>query len=148
MESSPEILKTDVAGESFIQAVLTPHRAYYNSLRDIFGKKELVGLAHITGGGIQENLNRILPGALDAEIALDKIRILPIFKTLKQFGNLEDRDMLRTFNMGVGMTAVVKPTFVEEAIAHFKQYSIVAYELGRVKEGSKKVVFTGNLQWE
>ena len=113
MEESPGILKEEIGGQPFITSILTPHRCYYNCLRDLFGKEELAGLAHITGGGIQENLNRILPDTLNAEIHLEKIRILPIFKTLKQFGALEDADMLRTFNMGVGMTAVIKQAFTE-----------------------------------
>lgn len=148
MDESPEILKEEVEGKTFITSILTPHRCYYNSLRDLFGKKELVGLAHITGGGIRENLNRILPDTLSAEIDLGKIRILPIFKALKKFGNLEDADMLRTFNMGVGITAVVSATFSEEAIAHLKQQDVAAYNIGVVREGKKEVNFTGRLQWE
>ncbi len=148
MEAAPEILNEKVGGQSFIDAILTPHRCYYNSLSELFGEKGLTGLAHITGGGIKENLNRILPNELGATIDLTKIRILPIFKTLKKFGALEDEDMLRTFNMGVGITAVVKKEFAEEAMAHFKQFDIAAYEIGIIGKGSKNVEFTGNLQWE
>src|SRR6185369_9757180 len=86
METSPEVLNETVTGMSFIDAVLTPHRAYYKSIKDLFGNVGLVGLAHITGGGIQENLNRILPEGMSASVDLSKIRILPIFKTLKKFG--------------------------------------------------------------
>src|SRR3989344_644446 len=148
MEESPEIGDEQVVGEPFIKAILTPHRCYYNCLRDLFGKKELVGLAHVTGGGIQENLNRILPEGLNAQIDLSAIRVLPIFKILKKFGGLEDADMLRTFNMGVGITAVVRKEFVEEAIAHLKQYEVVAYEIGVIAEGNKNVELIGELQWE
>jgi phosphoribosylformylglycinamidine cyclo-ligase len=107
-----------------------------------------VGLARITGGGIQENLNRILPSGLDAEVSLSKIRIHPIFKTLKKFGSLEDADMLRTFNMGVGIAAVVKSGFVADAIAHLKKVGIDAYEIGSIVSGNKTVEFVGTLKWD
>ncbi len=148
IQESPEILEEKVGGQSFIESILTPHRGYYNCLKDLFGKKELTGLAHITGGGIRENLNRILPASLNAEIDLSSIRILPIFKLLKGFGNLEDTDMLRTFNMGVGMTAVVRETFAEEAIAHLRQFGVAAYPIGVIIGGDKQVNFTSKLQWE
>ncbi|MEK7156500.1 MAG: phosphoribosylformylglycinamidine cyclo-ligase, partial [Patescibacteria group bacterium] len=148
MEENPEILKEEVGGKPFIEAVLTPHRAYYRALKDLFMQDGLVGLAHITGGGIEENLNRILPDGLSASIDLSKIRILPIFGTLKKSGGLEDADMLRTFNMGVGITAVVRKEFVEEAIAHIKAQGIEAYEVGTIVEGDKTVTFTGELNWK
>lgn len=148
MEENPDILKEEVGGKPFIEAILTPHRAYYRSLKDLFAQEGLTGLAHITGGGIQENLNRILPDGLSASIDLSKIRILPIFNTLKKFGGLEDTDMLRTFNMGVGITAVVRKEFVEEAIAHIKAQGVEAYEVGTIVEGDKTVTFTGELNWK
>jgi phosphoribosylformylglycinamidine cyclo-ligase len=147
MEASPEILKEEVGGKLFVEAILTPHRAYYNCLKDLFEDDGLVGLAHITGGGIQENLNRILPEGISASIDLSKIRILPIFQTLKKFGNLDDADMLRTFNMGVGITAVVRKEFAEEAMAHIKGLGVETYEVGVITEGNKTVEFTGQLNW-
>lgn len=148
MEENPEILKEEVGGKPFIEAVLTPHRAYYKVLKDLFTNDGLVGLAHITGGGMKENLNRILPANVDACIDLGKIRILPIFKTLKKFGNLEDADILRTFNMGVGITAVVRKEFRDEAMAHIKSQGVEAYEVGTITEGDKTVQFTGQLNWQ
>ncbi|MDO8561778.1 MAG: phosphoribosylformylglycinamidine cyclo-ligase [bacterium] len=148
MEASPEIMGETIDGRSFIETILTPHRCYYNSLKDLFSKKELTGLAHITGGGIQENLNRILPDGLSAQIDVSRIQILPIFKTLKKFGGLEDADMLRTFNIGVGITAVVKESFADAAIAHLKKFDVDAYPIGVIKEGNKSVDFRGELQWK
>ena len=147
LETAPDILKEQIDGKPFIEAVLTPHRGYYMSVKDLFLKDGLAGLAHITGGGIKENLNRILPEGLSAQIDVSKIKILPIFKILKRFGELEDADMLRTFNMGVGMTAVVKKQFADEAINHLKGFGVDAYEIGVIKEGEKSVDFTGELQW-
>lgn len=147
MRDSPEIIKEQIEGKTFMENILTPHRSYYNPLKDLFAGKQISGLAHITGGGITENLDRILPDSLDAEIELDKIKILPIFKTLKKFGNLDDADMLRTFNMGVGLTAVVKPGFVSEAVSYFKKFNIDAYQIGTIIKGGKKVNLKGALDW-
>jgi phosphoribosylformylglycinamidine cyclo-ligase len=140
MEKNPKILKEKINGKSFIKNVLTSHRCYYNGLKDLFGNKGLVGLAHITGGGIKENLNRILPKNLDASIDVKKIKVLNIFKTLKKFGNLEDADMFRTFNMGVGITAVVKEDFADEAKKHLKKFRIDTYEIGKIIKGSGQVI--------
>ena len=147
MEENPAILEERVGTDTFIEAILTPHRAYYKALKDLFTNDGLVGLAHITGGGIQENLNRILPEGLSASVDLSKIRILPVFQTLKKSGGLEDADMLRTFNMGVGITAVVRKEFRDEAMAHIKAQGIEAYEVGTIVQGNKTVEFTGQLQW-
>lgn len=147
METSPEVLKENIDGKTFVQAILTPHFCYYNCLKDLFENTGLVGLAHITGGGIQENLNRILPGNLNASVDINKIKILDIFKVLKKYGNLEDADMLRTFNMGVGMTAVVKENTVEEIKSHLKKFNVDSYEIGKIIKGNKKVDFSGKLTW-
>ena len=147
IETKPEIENEMVGDKKFIDAVLEPHRPYYSALKDLFGQDGLVGLAHITGGGMQENLNRILPANLDAEVDLSKIRIHPIFKTLKKFGNLEDADMLRTFNMGIGIVAVVKPEFTDTAIVHFKNEGVASYPIGTIKKGYKAIQFTNELTW-
>ncbi len=147
MEQKPEILNKKIGKKTFIENVLTPHRCYYNSLKGLFDKNDLNGLAHITGGGIKENLNRILPMNLDAIIDIEKIKILPIFRTLKKFGNLADDDMLRTFNMGVGMTAVVKRSFADVMKNHLKKFGVDAYEIGKIVKGKKEVNFIGNLNW-
>lgn len=147
IDQQPEILKETIGEKTFLETILTPHRCYYNGLKGLFLKKGLVGLAHITGGGIKENLNRILPEELNAVIDLNKIKILPIFKTLKKFGNLLDADMLRTFNMGVGIAAVVRKDFASEAAEHLKKFAIDTYEIGTIKTGAKQVAFDGQLNW-
>ena len=148
MQTAPKVLKEKVNGKPFVRAILVPHRGYYNALKDLFGKSGLVGLAHITGGGIKENLNRVLPKGLDARIELDAIKVHPIFKTMKKFGNLEDPDMLRTFNMGVGLTAVVKPAFAKNAIAHIKKMGIDTYQIGTITIGNGAVEFVGEINWK
>jgi len=147
METAPEILNETIDSIPFIDSILTPHRAYYSALKGLFGKDGLVGLAHITGGGIQENLNRILPESLRAELDLATIKVLPIFALLKKYGDLEDDDMLRTFNMGVGIAAVVRENFADEIVAHLKTFGIEAYEIGSITKGSGEVSFMGQLAW-
>jgi phosphoribosylformylglycinamidine cyclo-ligase len=147
MEQNPKILKETISGNKFLQSILTPHFCYYNCLKDLFGSKGLVGLAHITGGGIKENLNRILPKDLNAIIDVNKIRILHIFKTLKKFGNLQDNDMLRTFNMGVGISAVVKKDFVNAVKKHLAKFGVDSYEIGEIIKGRGKVILKGDLNW-
>lgn len=147
MEASPDMMKEKVDGRDFIETILTPHRCYYNCLKGLFRSEGLVGLAHITGGGIKENLNRILPEGLGAQVDLGKIRILPVFKTLRKFGALDDADMIRTFNMGVGITAVVRKDFAHEAIGHLHAFGVEAYEIGVITSGSKDVVFAGQPDW-
>jgi phosphoribosylformylglycinamidine cyclo-ligase len=147
IEVAPEISKEIVDDKPFIQAILTPHRAYYRALKGLFGNSGLTGLAHITGGGIKENLNRILPANLDAVVDLSTVRILPIFRTLKKVGNLDDNDMLRTFNMGVGIAAVVRKEYASKAALHLRKQGIDTYPIGVIQKGSKDVTFVSELQW-
>ncbi len=140
METNPDILKEKVDGKDFVQSVLTPHRAYYACLKGVFENNGLVGLAHITGGGIRENLNRILPKNVDAKIDKSTIQVPQIFNTLKKFGNLEEEDMYRTFNMGVGMTAVVKEDSADEIKKHIQSHGVDVYEIGKIVKGSGVVL--------
>jgi phosphoribosylformylglycinamidine cyclo-ligase len=147
MASKPEILKQKIEGENFIDAILRPHKCYYRALEGLFGRKDLHGLAHITGGGIQDNLNRILPAALDAAIDLGAIRPLPLFKVIRDFGNVEDKDMLRTFNMGVGVTVVASSGAADEICRHLAAQGCAAYPIGKIVKGGKKVAYSGTLKW-
>lgn len=139
MKENPEILEKSVDGRTFIDAVLEPHRCYYNSLKDLFGTGIISGLAHITGGGICENLNRILPENVDAEVDLSKYNVLSIFKLLQKTGGISDSEMLRTFNMGVGLAAVVPQEQAEKFISHINSNGFKAYQIGKITAGSGKV---------
>jgi phosphoribosylformylglycinamidine cyclo-ligase len=147
MTARPEILNWKVEGESFIETILRPHTCYHLALEGLLGSAELHGLAHITGGGIQDNLDRILPEKLDAAIDLGAIRILPVFKLLRDMGSLADGEMLRTFNMGVGMTAVVSDSAVERVRKHLADHGCESYVIGQIVPGGKKVVYSGKLNW-
>lgn len=147
MAQKPEIIKMQVEGESFLEAILKPHKCYYQSFRGLFNLPEIHGIAHITGGGIGGNLNRILPEDLDAVVDLGKIEVLPIFKILKEMGGVEESDMMRTFNMGVGMTIVVKKTALKVVRKHLSGKGCSSCVIGEISKGKKKVVYQGKLNW-
>ena len=147
MKEYPEVLEEVVDGKTFIEAILEPHRCYYTAIKDLFDKGIITGLAHITGGGICENLNRILPENLDAKIEANKYQILDIFKLIKKTANVDEKEMLRTFNLGVGLTVVAKKEAAKEIIEHVKAQGINAYEIGQIEKGSKQVTVNGDFDW-
>lgn len=147
MKENPAIMDEMVDGKTFLDAILTPHRCYYNALKDLFPKNVIKGMAHITGGGIKENLNRILPKQVDAEIDLNSYDVLPVFSVLKKFGNVDDAEMLRTFNLGVGMAVVTSKEHADEVMEHLKAQDVKCNIIGTIVEGTGIVRCTGNLSW-
>jgi len=147
MAQKPEITEMHVGDETFLDAILKPHKCYHQSFRELFDLAELHGMSHITGGGIEGNLNRILPEDVNAIIDLDQIRILPIFKVIQKMGNFEDADMLRTFNMGVGMTIVAKKMEIEKIRRRLLDKGCDSYVIGEITKGERRVVCRGNLRW-
>jgi len=145
--ANPQIIKEKISGQSFIDLVLEPHRCYYQTIKDLFPTGYITGMAHITGGGIKENLNRILPQNLSAEIDLSQYQILPIFKFIKQTAKADNAEMLRTFNMSVGMTMVVKTNKVDGIIKHIKKQGVNCYEIGKIIKGNGTVITTNKLNW-
>lgn len=148
MKKYPEILKKKINNKKFIDVILEPHRCYYKALKDLFDTGWITGLAHITGGGICENLNRILPNDLSAQIDASKYQILEIFKLLKKTANIDEKEMLRTFNLGVGLTVVAKKEHAKEIIKHIKSKKINAYVIGEITKGHKEVVVNGEFNWD
>ena len=132
---------------SFLDMILRPHQCYYQPLKGLFKDKGLKGVAHITGGGIQDNLSRILPETCQAVIDLALLQVLPIFKTIRAEGLVPEDDMLRTFNMGVGMTLVCAQNAVARIKAHLQSVGCHVYPIGRIVKGENGVVFTGKVQW-
>ncbi len=148
MEENPEIMNEYVEGKTFIETILEPHRCYYTALKTLFEKPKMIhGLAHITGGGICENLNRILPVHLDAKIDLNSYRVLEIFKVLKKYGNIANEEMLRTFNLGVGMALVTSKGCMTDVIKHIQSQDIACTVIGEIVKGNQKVICTGELRW-
>ncbi|MEK7218512.1 MAG: phosphoribosylformylglycinamidine cyclo-ligase [Patescibacteria group bacterium] len=148
METTPGIMEETINdGESFLDAILKPHTNYLPAIRDLFGLPELHGMAHITGGGIAENLDRVLPAGLDAAIDLAALRFPPVFRVIHTAGNVPDTDMLRTFNMGVGLAMAVAPKSAQLIRNHLDGKGVESFVIGEIVEGKRKVRFTGNLAW-
>lgn len=148
MEHYPEIKEMKVENRSFIDAILEPHRCYYQIVKDLFDTGVIHGMAHITGGGIKENLNRILPSDKNACIDLRKYELSDLFKLMKKIGNLEDSEMLRTFNMGVGLTLVVDQGSKENVMKHCEAKGVHCFEIGYITQGEQQVETIGNFNWK
>lgn len=146
MDKMPQIKLEKIDGMTFIEQIMKPHTPYYKAMKGLFGQDMLHGMAHITGGGIEGNLGRVIPQGLTAEIDLSKIRLLPVFKYIRDTGNVSDQEMLRTFNCGVGLTIVVEETDAAAVIRHISAY-YDCYEIGRICEGEEKVVFKNQMEW-
>lgn len=134
-------------GEPFLEAILRPHLCYLPGLRSIFRHPGLHGLAHITGGGIGDNLRRILPGGVTARVDLGRVRVLPVFRAIREAGSVPDPEMIRTYNLGVGMVAVVASDEAAAIADTLAQAGYEAYPIGHVEEGDGAVRFEGSLQW-
>ncbi|MCH5265064.1 MAG: phosphoribosylformylglycinamidine cyclo-ligase [Lachnospiraceae bacterium] len=146
MDKHPEIKLEKVEELTFVEQIMKPHTPYYQCLKEFFGKDIYNGLAHITGGGIQGNLSRIIPDGLCARIDLSSIEILPIFNFIKKQGNISNNEMLNTFNCGVGMCVVLSPEYVKSVQEHIGQY-YNCYPIGKVEKGQHKVDFYNELLW-
>ena len=132
------------ADNSLGQALLTPTRLYVRGAINAIRAGELHGLAHITGGGLTENVPRVLPENLGAEIDLGAWELPPVFAWLAEKGGFSESEMLRTFNAGIGMVAVTPEVSVESAVAAFVEGGHLAFPIGRVIAGDD-VVFQGKL---
>ena len=103
-------------------------------------------MAHITGGGIEGNLCRVIPDGLSAKIDLSKIKILDIFKYIRNNGNISDEEMLRTFNCGVGFNIVTDQKDKAAVMQHVSRF-YDCYEIGVIELGDCKVKFENRLNW-
>ena len=130
----------DAVNLSVGAALLQPHLSYLDSLKDLLDTGKIKGLAHITGGGLTENIPRILPLGTSVTIARDTWPVLPIFKLMQEIGNVPDGEMYRTFNMGAGMVIVCAADDKESIKSHLETRGDACYEIGRVTEGNGEVV--------
>ena len=125
--------------KSLFETLLTPTRIYVKSILALLKEVQPKGICHITGGGFYENIPRALPEGLRARIKRSDVRVLPIFDIIAREGNVPERDMFNTYNMGVGMTVTVDPADVEKVLEILRANGEDAYVLGEVIEGEKGV---------
>lgn len=147
MDRMPEIKLEKVDGMTFTEQIMKPHTPYYKALKGIMEKNCVHGMAHITGGGIEGNLCRVIPDGLSAVIELDKIRTLPVFRFIRQCGNISDKEMLSTFNCGVGFILVVQREAAAQTAAYLSRY-YDCYEIGRIRANEQKIVMENKLNWQ
>lgn len=147
LDRTPNLIDAMVGEESFLDAIMKPHFCYYHPLKELFLLNGLHGMAHITGGGIEGNLNRILPENLNAEIDLSLINVLPLFKMIREVGNVDEMDMLKTFNMGAGMVLVIDSALLKNVQAHLLSFDLDCYVIGSIVSGDKNVNYRNQLEW-
>lgn len=129
-----------LGGASIGETLLTPTRIYVKPMLALFDKVTVKGVSHITGGGFYENIPRSIPDGLGAKIQKSAVRILPIFDLIAKIGNIPERDMFNTFNMGVGMSVVVAKEDAETALEILRANGEDAYIIGEIVESQDKVI--------
>lgn len=131
----------DLGGASIAETLLTPTRIYVKSVLALIEKVNVKGISHITGGGFYENIPRSIPKGLSAKITKSAVKVLPIFDLIAKTGNVPERDMYNTYNMGVGMSIIVPADEVDTAIEILKAHGDDAYVIGEIIKGDEGVVF-------
>lgn len=133
----------ELGGAKLGDVLLEPTRIYVKQALELISKVEVKGMAHITGGGFIENIPRVLPEGVNADIQYGSWPILPIFELMQKKGEITNRDMFTTFNMGIGLVIVVPAEQAEEAVRVAESLGEKAYTIGKITEGSRIVTFTG-----
>jgi phosphoribosylformylglycinamidine cyclo-ligase len=123
------------------EALLAPHRSYLGAVRGLLRGGRIRGMAHITGGGMTDNLPRVLPEGCAAEIRRGAWPVLPVFDLIRRWGGVSQVEMERTFNLGIGMILVVSHQDLPEVEAHLRRQGETPYPIGQVIEGEQQVVY-------
>jgi phosphoribosylformylglycinamidine cyclo-ligase len=127
-------------GTTVGEALLAPHLSYLRPLEGLLDRGVIKGLAHITGGGLTDNIPRILPEGTAVKIEKGSWDVLPIFEVMRQIGNVSEFEMYRTFNMGVGIVIVCAAADAETIKAHFREREEKCFEIGAVISGNREVI--------
>lgn len=141
-EMSAESLNTyyDELGKTLGEALLAPTKIYVKALRSVKEAGVVIkGCSHITGGGFYENIPRMLPDGVRAVVEKDSYPVLPIFKLMQKTGNIEEKMMYNTYNMGLGMVLAIDPADTEKTLEALKVAGEEAYVVGRIEAGEKGV---------
>ena len=135
-----KIPREELQGRSLGETLLTPTKIYVKPVLSLLDEVEVKALSHITGGGFYENIPRSLPKGFSAKIRKEDVKVLPIFRLIMEEGNIPERDMFNTYNMGVGMSIVVSPKDVDRALEVLKANGEDAYVIGQVVKGDEGVI--------
>ena len=126
-------------GKSLGETLLTPTKIYVKPILSLLEAVKVRAISHITGGGFYENIPRSIPEGFGAEIVKSSVKVLPIFDLIAKTGNIPERDMFNTFNMGVGMSVVVAKEDADKAIEILKANGVDAYVIGKIVKSDAKV---------
>ena len=129
----------DILGTTLGEALLAPTKIYVSAILALKEQVKIKALSHITGGGFYENIPRSLPEGCCAKIQKSLLKIPPIFRLLQQQGDIPERDMFNTFNMGIGMTAVISKEEAALALQTLRAAGEEAYIIGEIAAGEKGV---------
>ena len=138
---TPETYVNEIKGKVGNE-LMRPHKSYWPVLRKLIDSECVSAMAHITGGGITENLPRVLPRGTGAVIELGSWPVQPIFEHMQNLGNVPQDEMLRTFNMGLGMLLVVPNKKFKKTQTLLERASEKGYTVGRIVKGERKVMYT------
>ncbi|MCF8000282.1 MAG: phosphoribosylformylglycinamidine cyclo-ligase [Halanaerobiales bacterium] len=129
--------------EKLMNILMKPTKIYVDSILPLLDKYEIKGLAHITGGGVVENIPRILPEGLTAEIDINSFNTPDIFTKIKENGKVAKDEMYKTFNMGIGMVLIVKKENTQSIINELKRFDEKPYEIGVVTKNKQRIILRG-----
>ena len=132
--------KEELGGKTLGETLLTPTKIYVKSMLALMNEIDVKAVSHITGGGFYENIPRSLPDGYSVKIKRNDIKVLPIFELIAKVGNIPERDMFNTFNMGVGMSVVVASKDAEKAVEILKANGEDAYIIGQVVKSDDGVI--------
>jgi phosphoribosylformylglycinamidine cyclo-ligase len=138
-ENDLSVPMEELGGKSVGETLLTPTKIYVKPILALLEQCTVRAISHITGGGFYENIPRSLPEGMGVKIDRSALRILPIFDLIAKTGNIPERDMFNTFNMGVGMCVVVPAAEAEKAVAVLKEAGEDAYIMGEIVASDEKV---------
>lgn len=131
--------REELGGKSIGETLLTPTKIYVKPVLALLEQVMVKGISHITGGGFYENIPRSIPDGLGAVIERNAVRVLPIFDLIAKEGNISERDMFNTFNMGVGMSIVVAQEDAEKAVEILKANGEDTYVIGKIENSEDKI---------
>ena len=140
--NNPELYvpREELGGKTIAEALLVPTKIYVKPVLALLEQVDVKGISHITGGGFYENIPRSIPDGLCAKIDKSKVKVLPIFDVIAKWGNIPERDMFNTSNLGVGMSIVVPAAQEAKAIEILQAHGVDAYTIGSIIENEEKVI--------
>lgn len=144
LEEIPEIKKESIGGIEFMDEIMKPPYCYYSCLKELIEKEKIHGLVNVAGFGMARSVERIIPNGFSAQIEL--IKIPTIFKCLRKYLNVDDLEMLNTFNCGIGYIVIVSSLDENMVLKHINRYYTCS-KIGCIKKGKKKIKFNNSLKW-